>query len=144
MPSNEWTHIAVTVDASTPGLEANTVLGKLYINGEYLSEGNVATEIFEGDAKIYLGINCWDINMKGLIDDFKVYNTVLSDDEIKEAMNTPASTPEAKAASSEAPAKSTSTEATPKTGAVSYALVYGVAAVVAGAGAVLLRKKEDK
>ncbi|NLK74235.1 MAG: LamG domain-containing protein [Clostridiales bacterium] len=144
MPSNEWTHIAVTVDASTPGLEANTVLGKLYINGEYLSEGNVATEVFEGDAKIYLGINCWDINMKGLIDDFKVYNTVLNEEEIKEAMNTPASTSASSTTSSEGSAKSTSTEATPKTGAVSYALVYGLVALGAGAGAVVLRKKEDK
>jgi len=134
IPLNEWTHIAVVVDGKTPGTEANTVASKLYINGELVRTGNVATGTFEGDAKAYVGINCWDALFKGYLDDIKIYNTVLTDDEIKTAMNEPVA---AKAATS----TSKATSSTPKTGVPAYELVYGLGAAVLGAGAVVLRKR---
>lgn len=138
IPKNEWTHIAVTVDGSKPGMDpvlntevAGTVHSQLYINGELFGEGPVAKGTFSGDAKVYVGINCWDIIFKGLMDDIKIYDKVLTADEVKAAMNEPAATTAASTSS-------------PKTGVVSYAAVFGLGAALLGTGAVVLKKKEEK
>lgn len=134
----EWNHVVVTVDSTTVGMDPvletevpGTVHSKLYINGELFGEGPIAKYTFENDSKIYLGINPWDIILKGYFDDFKVYNVALTDAEVKDVMNTPAAT---------VASTSTSTNA-PKTGVASLGLVFGLGAITFGTGAVVLKKK---
>lgn len=142
-----WTHVAITVDGNTVGVDANgeeipgTHKSKLYINGELLGEGAVAKYTFTDDSKIYLGINCWDQLMKGYFDDFKVYDVVLTAEDVKVAMNEPAggAVEEVK---EEAPAPAETS--TPKTGVVSLGLAFGLSAAALGAGAVVLKKKEER
>ncbi len=93
LPLNEWKHIAVTVDGSKNGSTAGTVVGKLYINGTLAGAGDVAKDTFTGDAEVYLGINCWDSNFTGSVDDIKIYDKVLTAEEIVNAMNTAAKSP---------------------------------------------------
>ena len=96
LPLGEWSHIAVTVDSSKVGMDPvlneevpNTYHSELYINGEKIGEGPVATSTFSGDSKVYLGINCWDPNFNGLIDDLKIYDEVLTARDVKDAMDLP-------------------------------------------------------
>lgn len=138
-----WSHIVITVDGSKPGMDpvletevAGTVHSKLYINGELFGEGPVAKQTFTEDSKVYLGINPWDIIFKGYFDDFKVYNTVLTDAEVTTAMNTAA------AATATADTTDSATDA-PKTGVASLGLILGLGSVVFGATALVLKKKED-
>jgi hypothetical protein len=159
IPKNEWTHIALTVDGSKVGMDpvlgtevADTVHSQLYINGELLGEGPVAGGIFTGDAKVYLGINCWDNLMKGLIDDIKIYDTVLTADEVKTAMNEPVKAAEVKTTETAETAKTAeesaaaepADNAAPKTGVASFAVVFGLGAVIFGTGSVILKKKEQR
>lgn len=157
IPKNEWSHIVVTVDSSKKCIDPvtgdeikDTVNSQLYINGEFIGEGPVATETFTGSSKVYLGINCWDILFKGLYDDVKIYDTVLSADEVKTAMNeavvstatdTAATTTDA-ATDTAATTDTTSTTSVPKTGVASFALLFGLGAAACGAGSVALKKKE--
>lgn len=141
IPKAEWTHITLTVDGTKVGMDpvlATEVVGtlhsQLYINGELIGEGPIASETFTGDSKVYLGINCWDINFKGFFDDIKLYNTVLTADEVKTAMNEPAT--------ASAAAESTTTTDVPKTGVASTALIFGLGAAFLGTGSVVLKKKE--
>lgn len=133
IPKNEWTHIAVTVDGTAVGTSDIMAVSQLYINGELLSSGDIATGTFTGDAKVYLGINCWDALFKGLFDDVKIYNTVLTADEVKTAMNEPAAAAEA---------TETATTDVPKTGVESFALIFGLGAAVLGTGSLVLKKKK--
>lgn len=142
LEKNKWAHVVITVDGSKPGMDpvlgtevAGTVHSKLYINGELFGEGPVAKYTFTDDSKIYLGINCWDYLFKGYFDDFRVYNTVLTDAEVVEAMNTAVG----------GQASTGGSTSTPKTGVSSLVMVFGLGAAVFGAGAVALgkKKKED-
>lgn len=138
IPRNEWSHITVTVDGSKVGMDPvlgtevlDTVHSQLYINGELHGEGPVAGGTFAGDAKAYIGINAWDIILKGLVDDVKIYDTVLTAAEVKTAMG-------------DAAATSAGATSTPKTGVVSTGLLLGASALAFGAGAVLLKKKGEE
>lgn len=149
---NEWNHVVVTVDSTKVGMDpvlatevAGTFMSQLYINGEFIGEGPVASGTFANDeSKIYLGINAWDIIFKGLFDDFKVYNTALTADEVKVAMNeaagtaAPAEAVEATETATEAPATSV-----PSTGVTSMAFVFGLGAALLGGSAVVLKKKKN-
>jgi len=143
IPKNEWSHIVVTVDGSQVGIDpalgtevAGTLQSKLYINGELLGEGPVASGTFAAaDAKVFLGINCWDIPAKALYDDFKIYDTVLTADEVKTAMNEGVTT----ATASAAPA--TTSDSAAKTGVESFGLLFAVGAAAFGTGSVMLKKK---
>lgn len=135
IPKNEWSHIAVTVDGSKTGMDPvlgtevdGTFHSQLYINGELIGEGPVAEGTFTGDAKVYLGINAWDIIFKGLFDEFKIYDTVLTAVDVKAAMG-------------ELEVTSTGTTTTPKTGVVSTGLFLGASALAFGTGAILFKKK---
>ncbi|TAH70391.1 MAG: LamG domain-containing protein [Anaerolineaceae bacterium] len=130
LAKDDWTHVVITVDGNTPGTDPvlevevpGTNHSKLYLNGELFGEGPVAKQTFTEDSKIYLGINCWDFLFKGLFDDFKVYNTVLTNAEAKDAMGAGA------------------VSSTPKTGVASLGLVFGLGSVVLGAGALIMKKK---
>lgn len=134
-----WNHVVITVDGNTPGTDPvegvevpGTLHSKFYLNGELFGEGPVAKHTFTGDSKIYLGINCWDINFRGLFDDFKVYDVVLSDSDVLAAMET-----------AEAAGGASESTSTPKTGVASLGLVFGLGLAAFGAGAVILKKKED-
>lgn len=144
LEKNAWNHVVITVDGSKVGMDPvenkevpGTVMSQLYINGKFIGEGPVASETFTGDSKVYLGINCWDIIFKGYFDDVKLYNTVLSADEVTATMN--------EAASSDGAAASTAAEtAVPKTGEQSFAYLYVILAAcvaVFGTATVVLKKR---
>ncbi|WP_199624383.1 LamG-like jellyroll fold domain-containing protein [Paenibacillus alkalitolerans] len=81
LPANEWVHVAVTLGG---GME------KLYVNGE-LKATNTNATIKPSDFKPrvnYIGKSQWpDPLFNGLIDEFRVYNYVLSAEDIQAAMN---------------------------------------------------------
>jgi LPXTG-motif cell wall-anchored protein len=85
-----------------------------------------------------LKIGSWDCgwwkygDFAGSVDDVNIYNTALTQDQVKAAMTT--------AASDDAAATTTTT--VPKTGVVSYELFYGLGAAVLGTGSVLLKRKK--
>lgn len=79
-----WTHIAFTVDGE------NIVV---YRNGEAVySAAGFPTERFTGNASFFLGGNYWDTAFNGMMDEFYLYDTALSGDEIKALMNASAAT----------------------------------------------------
>ncbi len=130
-----WTHVAITVDPAKTGMDpvlgtevAGTIHSQLYINGKLAGEGPVAKYTFGGDTKVYVGCNAWDYFAKAAYDDIKIYNTVLTADEVVEAMD---------AASGDAAAPAASV---PKTGVGSSALIFAVGTIVTGALA--LKRKE--
>jgi hypothetical protein len=81
LPDNQWVHVAVTLGANT---------AKLYVNGE-LKATNSNTTIKPSDFKPqnnYIGKSQWpDPLLSGMIDEFRIYNYVLSAEEIKAAMD---------------------------------------------------------
>lgn len=171
IPKNEWSHIVVTVDGQTPAMDPvtgyavpDTVVSKLYVNGTYVGEGPVATGTFAGDAKAYVGINCWDIIFKGLFDDIELYDTVLTEEQIAtlvgasveatpeptvalEPTATPAPTqtqaPTATIAPTEA-AVETSAEAGSVSPVVIVVIVVVAVAVIGGVVFFMIKKKNAK
>ncbi|MCA0755058.1 putative Ig domain-containing protein [Paenibacillus sp. N4] len=81
LASNQWVHVAVTLGSKT---------AKLYVNGE-LKATNTNFTIKPSDFKPganYIGKSQFnDPLFNGMIDEFRVYNYVLSADEVKAAMN---------------------------------------------------------
>ncbi len=76
IPKNEWTHFAATVD------NGHVIV---YINGEEKFNETGFPDVFgsfEGDAVFAIGVNWWDAPFRGLLDELKIYNRVLSPDEI--------------------------------------------------------------
>lgn len=70
IPVNQWTHTAFTVNNGTV---------KLYINGEEKFSGTGFPATFTDNNGIFtLGVNYWDAPYKGLIDELKIYNNVLT------------------------------------------------------------------
>ncbi len=68
IPANEWTHVALTVEAG------NIVF---YINGEPQFTGDEFPDIFTSiDAVFGLGVNYWDTPFKGLMDEVRIYDGV--------------------------------------------------------------------
>ena len=81
LAANQWVHVAVTLGSGT---------AKLYVNGELKATKSGIT-IKPSDFKPsvnYIGKSQWpDPLFSGMIDEFRVYNHVLSDDEIKAVYN---------------------------------------------------------
>ncbi|MGM0879911.1 MAG: LamG-like jellyroll fold domain-containing protein [Bacillota bacterium] len=79
--ANQWVHVAVTLGGGT---------AKLYVGGELKASASNFT-IKPSDFKPsvnYIGKSQWpDPLLNGMIDEFRVYNSVLSAEEIKSAMN---------------------------------------------------------
>jgi len=72
----KWYHFVVTVDNG---------LVRVYINGEKRFEGKKVQDLFRGDkVVITLGVNWWDLPFKGKIDELRIYNKVLTDEEVRE------------------------------------------------------------
>uniref|UniRef100_A0A7C3MIM5 LamG domain-containing protein n=1 Tax=Dictyoglomus thermophilum TaxID=14 RepID=A0A7C3MIM5_DICTH len=74
LETDRWYHIAVTVNNGNI---------KIYINGEKKFDNGGFPDLFTGkDALFALGVNYWDSPFKGVIDDLRVYNGVLTDSEV--------------------------------------------------------------
>jgi uncharacterized repeat protein (TIGR01451 family) len=81
IPLNQWSHVVQILDFGTNG----TLSNKLYINGIFDSENSVSGVCSGLDANfLMLGWKKFYANdYSGQIDDFRMYNRVLSDIEIK-------------------------------------------------------------
>ncbi|WP_088102162.1 LamG-like jellyroll fold domain-containing protein [Halalkalibacter urbisdiaboli] len=76
IPTSEWTHLAFTVDNGSIAV---------YVNGEEKFSGENFTNVFTTtDASFSLGVNWWDTPYKGLIDDVRIYEGVLSANQVAE------------------------------------------------------------
>lgn len=77
---NEWTHIAATYDS---------LQLKLYVNGNLESTKDLTGGIYTNDMPIYIGCNIFysGENFNGIIDEVRIYNYALTEDEIKSAMH---------------------------------------------------------
>ncbi|WP_148449157.1 LamG domain-containing protein, partial [Paenibacillus ihuae] len=73
---NQWTHVVFTVQNGTV---------KLYINGELKFTGADFPNTFTNNNAIFtLGVNYWeDAPYKGLIDELKIYNNVLTPEKVQ-------------------------------------------------------------
>jgi hypothetical protein len=79
-----WNHVAVTVD------RANGVID-LYLNGDKVTDSNLTVSGFQVTRALYIGAmppgNSY--NWQGMIDDLRIYEGVLTEDEIADTMNPP-------------------------------------------------------
>lgn len=75
IPTNQWTHVAFTVD------EGNIII---YINGEEVFRGTNFPNIFTSASSVFsLGVNYWDSPYKGLMDELRIFdNIAISAEEI--------------------------------------------------------------
>ena len=89
METNRWYHIALAVDGSrNGGSQTNSVLGTLYVDGQYVCEGPVALDVMNSDSTdVYLGINCWDDLFAASFDDVKIWDQALSGQQISDLYN---------------------------------------------------------
>jgi hypothetical protein len=77
VPSNQWTHVAVSLQGGTTG--------RLYVNGSLAASGPITLRPSSINPTInYLGRSQWagDALFGGRLDDFQIYNRALSDFEI--------------------------------------------------------------
>ncbi|MBP8016514.1 LamG domain-containing protein, partial [Candidatus Gracilibacteria bacterium] len=77
LSTNKYYYVAITLN--------NTTL-KVFINGIQSAQKNIInTGIYQNDYPLYIGNNPINIRaFNGIIDDIKIYNRTLSDDEIRE------------------------------------------------------------
>ena len=75
--------VTAVIDGTTDGTVNNTVVGRLYVNGQMVSEGNVAKGIMtKKNAAVYFGVNGWDDYFRGAVDEILLFNKALSDGEV--------------------------------------------------------------
>lgn len=56
---------------------------KLYVNGDLKGNGSIASNVMgQENAAIYFGVNAWDACFKGSLDEVKIYNNALGEQEI--------------------------------------------------------------
>lgn len=80
---DEWQHVVLTVDGTKSGTTSGTSLAKLYLNGELVQTGQVASNILgKSGAALYFGVNGWDAYFKGAVDEIAIFNSVLTDNQI--------------------------------------------------------------
>jgi hypothetical protein len=81
LPLNTWTHLAVTYDGTTI---------RLYVNGTQVATKAVSGSINSSTAPLrFGGDSVWGEYFNGLIDEVRVYSTVLTAAQITSDMNTP-------------------------------------------------------
>ena len=71
--AGEWHNIVVTQTGNK---------ASFYLDGALISEGSAPAALTGNNQDIYLGVNNWDNEFTGLVDDVNVYNRILSADEI--------------------------------------------------------------
>lgn len=74
LPAGEWNQITLTQKGDTLSV---------YKNGILMGSGTAAKALNGSGQDIYLGVNNWDDVFKGLIDEVKVYNQALTEEEIQ-------------------------------------------------------------
>ena len=81
LPANAWTHLAATYDGSTL---------KLYINGALASSGARSGSMPTSNSRLQIGGDgTFGQYFAGSIDDVRVYNTALTESQVRADMNTP-------------------------------------------------------
>lgn len=81
--TGKWQLVTAVIDGTTDGTVNNTVVGRLYVNGQMVSEGNVAKGIMtKKNAAVYFGVNGWDDYFRGAVDEILLFNKALSDGEV--------------------------------------------------------------
>lgn len=80
--AGEWSHVALTVEYG---------LVSFYVNGELRFSGSNFPNTFAtvSDALFALGVNWWDTPYDGLIDDLRIYDGILSAEEVAELVVDP-------------------------------------------------------
>lgn len=83
MELNKWSQITLSVDSG---------LATVYLDGvKKCTVGGIVDLFSANTGKFAIGVNPWDLPYNGLVDDFKVYNTVLTPDDV--ALRDPGSKP---------------------------------------------------
>ncbi|MDQ0112180.1 LamG-like jellyroll fold domain-containing protein [Paenibacillus harenae] len=79
--ARQWSHIAFTVENGN---------AKLYVNGALKFSGAGFPDIFtSGDGVFSLGVNWWDTPYKGLLDDLRIYEGILTQQEVQQLVFDP-------------------------------------------------------
>lgn len=71
--AGEWHNIVITQTGNK---------ASFYLDGALISEGSAPAALTGNNQDIYLGVNNWDNEFAGLVDDVNIYNRILSADEI--------------------------------------------------------------
>lgn len=81
---NEWNYITVCVDASQVNEEDDSkITGYLYLNSEMIGSAAVSRmDLTGGDIHVYLGINCFDELFAASYDEVRIWNELLSENQI--------------------------------------------------------------
>ena len=86
--NGQWQYVTIVVDGNQAGSKDGTVVGTLYVNGEPVSTGDVASGIMtNSNALLYFGVNRWDNYFKGEIDDLLMLDVALSQREVRAFMD---------------------------------------------------------
>lgn len=75
----EWQNVTLSVDGTQPGTEGESSVGKLYLNGELVQTGNVASKVMEKGGALYFGVNGWDAYFNGAIDELVVLKGAITE-----------------------------------------------------------------
>ncbi len=73
IPLNTWHTITVTASGTS---------GKVYVDGALVASGNIAN-IIDDTTKMFVGANAWDTPFNGAIDNLKLFNETLTDEQVK-------------------------------------------------------------
>jgi hypothetical protein len=79
----QWYHIAIVMDYN-----AGRII-RIYVNGKKVFTSPTVTDVYpwRDDNSIMIGGNCFDrAGLDGLLDEFQLYNTALTDDEVLRSM----------------------------------------------------------
>lgn len=82
--TNKWYHVAIIVNNGDLSVyvDGQKQILELRINGQVSLEALVPDLFSNNDAIFVLGVNYWDTPFKGMIDDLRIYQGVLSETEI--------------------------------------------------------------
>ena len=80
--------MTIVVDGERAGRQDGTVTGTLYVNGEAVSEGDVAAGVMTApNAALYFGVNRWDAYFKGAVDELLLLDVALKPKDISAFMD---------------------------------------------------------
>ena len=83
---HQWNYITIRVDGTKESeIDPSKVTAYLYINSEMIGSSEVSKMDFEeSDMKGYLGINCFDRLFRVCYDELRIWNTLLSENQIND------------------------------------------------------------